>query len=171
MNSGGSRFWHFSWRNGLRCHGCASTAPHGSATLLLAALVILALSLLKAYSFFFTTLPDKHDAVLPVRLSTLTSIMAAVEFAVAFSMLFILRPLRAAQLCTGLGLSFIVYRYLYAASGQSLEPCACLGAIGRWDVIPAIYKGYITSAIAIWFFLIGIWNWLRVTNHPSIEAS
>jgi len=79
-------------------------------------------------------------------------------------LVFSLRPLRAAQMLTVIGSSFIAYRCLHALSTGPVCPCLA----GATSLLPILrtQEDKILLAFSIWFFLIGLWSW-GVARQPA----
>lgn len=122
-----------------------------------AAVVLLTLGALKLYAWSVPGLVSATpDAVVRLPLHTLALLMGLLEIQLGAMVIF-LRPLRAAQLLTTVGSSFMAYRGLHALSAGPTCPCLA----GATSLLPILrtHEDKILLAFSIWFFLVGLWCW------------
>ncbi len=136
------------------------TRDSGLLQLQVAAVVLLTLGALKLYAWSVPGLVSAtQDAVIPLPLNKLALWMGLIEVQFGIWILFLLRPLRAAQCLTLIGSGFIGYRWLHAVSAGPACPCLA----GATSLLPILrtHEDKILLSLSIWFFLIGALSWVR----------
>jgi hypothetical protein len=132
---------------------------HASRNIRIASTVLGLLGIIKLISLFSCSVPDTRDAVLPFRTHTLVFSMVLGELIISVCMITCLKPLRSAQCLSMIGLCFLLYRILYAASGGATKPCPCLGSATTLIPFLKCYEQNILSSFATWFLALGLWYW------------
>lgn len=127
-----------------------------------AGVILLTLGLLKLYAWSAGLVSPTQDAVIPMPLSKLALFMGLIEVQAGVGIIFLLRPLRAAQGLALIGASFICYRWLHSLIGGA--PCPCLA--GATSILPILrmHEDKLLLSLSIWFFLIGALSWVRETR-------
>jgi len=128
----------------------------------LAGVILLTLGLLKLYAWSAGLVSPTQDAVIPMPLNKVALFMGLIEVQMGVGVIFLLRPLRAAQGLALIGASFVCYRWLHSLLGGT--PCPCLAGATSLLPILRMHEDKLLLSLSIWFFLIGAMSWVRETR-------